>query len=413
MSPPPEEKMVDRISTASARSAKKKKAAKKKKKTEAGRPGRVGREGRDSSEYPSEHDKYPDNEIGRVEKYLATYVVITRQEILVIAAWVLASWLVEVWDRFPHLAVLSPEKRCGKTRLLTLLEWITKTPYNTPNASPAVVYRLIQNKRPTLLLDESQTLSRRGSETAEVLKELLNAGIDRGAKVLRCGGKRFDKIEEFSIYSPKVIALIGELDGVLADRCLPVIMRRKTPEHTIERLNSRKVQPIAEELKSDLAIWAEENRSEVEEVYDKLDLIPVENDRLAELLLPLQAVLTVVDDTRLPELEAYAKRLDQQEIETQTPGVRLLSACREIFTERKSDFIATGLLIGYLEQRDHEPWYRWHRGDPISKEALARLLRPFGIKPGHNTERKKRGYHRYDFQDAWQRYLDVPSESPS
>jgi hypothetical protein len=60
------------------------------------------------------------------------------------AAWAASAHLADVWDRFPHLAITSQEKRCGKTRLLQLLELVTPNPFNTSNISPAAVYRLIE-----------------------------------------------------------------------------------------------------------------------------------------------------------------------------------------------------------------------------------------------------------------------------
>src|SRR5438132_862410 len=58
---------------------------------------------------------------GAAEKYLTDYMVLPERSAAVIAAWVGAAWLQDQWDKFPHLAVTSPEKRCGKTTLLDLL----------------------------------------------------------------------------------------------------------------------------------------------------------------------------------------------------------------------------------------------------------------------------------------------------
>jgi hypothetical protein len=261
-------------------------------------------------------------------------------------------------------------------------------------------------------MDESQSLSRRGSEASEVIREILNAGIGRNAKVTRCGGERWDQVEEFSIYGPKVFALIGNLDGVLADRCLPVELKRKTKDDTVERYRSRVVEPKGHTIRDELAKWAEEHGDEVAAVYDSLDTFDIENDRMAELLLPLQAVVTVACKERLGVLEEYAKGLDERDRqqEMQTPGVRLLAACREIFA-RGATFKPTTELIFNLIPRDEEPWGRWNKGSPITDEALAKLLRPYGIRPGRDKRQKYRGYHAADFVEAWARYLP-PSPEP-
>jgi hypothetical protein len=350
------------------------------------------------------------NVVSAVERFLMDYIVLAPPTALVTAAWVVAAWQADVWDRFPHLAVTSPEKRCGKTRLLQLLAMVAPNATNTTNISPAAIYRLVAQRRPTLLLDEAQSITRRGSESSEILRELLNAGIDRDAKVIRVGGEGHDQVQEFPVYSPKVVALIGDLDGVLADRCLPIYLRRKTPDEDVLPFRSRLVEPMGRELHDRLSAWADEHAERVAKVYDTLDVFPIANDRLAELLLPLQAVLTAADESRLDELAEYAKALDAKDAETESPGIRLLIACRQIFNRVKPDkhgarFLATANLISCLANRSEEPWHRWTRGGLMTAEALANLLRPFGIRPQRNADQSARGYFAHAFEDAWARYL--------
>lgn len=352
--------------------------------------------------------------VGEVVKYLETYMVLPGSLVLVIAAWVIAAWLIDLFDRFPHLAVTSPEKRCGKTLLLDLLFLIVPKGRYTTNISPSALYRVIEAERPTLLMDESQSISRRGSEASEVIREILNAGIGRNAKVTRCAGEQHDKIVEFAVYSPKVFALIGDLDGVLADRCLPVRLERKTKEARVERYRSRIIEPIGKALGEKLEKWTKSNAKKVSEIYDHLEPFPIENDRMAELLLPLQAVLVVAaGDEALEILSDYATDLDERdrEQETQTPGVRLLAACRELFG-KKVGFMPTDTLIASLVDRREEPWHRWNRGEPMSREALANLLRPYGIRSARNKTQTARGYFAADFTDAWDRYLPPLKKPP-
>jgi hypothetical protein len=362
--------------------------------------------------------------IADAARFLGTYIVMPTESLLLIAAWVAAAWLYDKWDRFPHLVITSPEKRCGKTTLLDLLALIVPRPRPTTNLSPAVLYRLVTHDRPTLLMDESQSLSRRGSEASEVIREILNAGISKGAVVLRCGGERCEEIQEFSVYSPKVIALIGALDSVLADRCLPIELNRKTGADAVQRYRSRVVEPIGRKLHDRLEQWAVAHGETAAQVYDDLEPFPIDNDRMAELLLPLQAVLSldgsagiggiagVSGVTPLAMLRAYANGLDERDRqqEMHSDGVRLLAACRDIFERVNAVpgdglFMPTVKLISDLIARDEEPWARYTRGGPITDEALAKLLRPYGIKSGRNKTQKQRGYFATFFEDAWSRYL--------
>lgn len=355
--------------------------------------------------------------VGKLTGFLHRYIVLPEQAILVIAAWIIAAWLSHLWDRFPHLAVTSPEKRCGKTRLLQLTEPLCPRCWNIANMTPAVVYRLIAKEKPTLLLDEAQTLARRGSESSEVIREIFCAAIDANAKVLRMGGKKFEDIIEFPIYCPKVLALIGDLDGVLADRCLNIRLERKTDGQQVEQYRSRIVAKIGEELREELNQWTIDNWERIRDVYDHLEPFVLDNDRLAELLLPLQAVLTVADPDLLPELLAYALHIDSAEGDRMSHGVRLLMSLREIFAEKGLDFVQTATLLTDLCNRADEPWGRWSRGDAMTDEQLAKMLRPYGIRP-EKQQRKingknhtARGYGRERFADAWARYCPSPAKT--
>lgn len=321
------------------------------------------------------------------------------------------------WDRFPHLSIYSPEKRCGKTRLLEVLKLIAPNSLSTSSISPAALYRVIggsKKRRPTIILDEAQSLSRVKSESGEALRELFNAAIEKDAKAIRCGGKKMEEVKEFPTYSPKIFAQIGEPDGILADRSLPIEMKRKTNE-SVHRFYMRQVQPRAGALRKKLEQWASDNEGLAAEFYAGIGPLDIENDRMADLLLPLQAVLCIDDPDKLDILSAYAASLEEREKrpESQSSGVRLLIACREIFDgEKNPAFISTPVLIERLVSRTEEPWHRWNHGRGMTEEALANLLRPYGIRPTHNKPKTKRGYYVSDFQEAFERYL-APLEKPS
>jgi putative DNA primase/helicase len=351
-----------------------------------------------------------------VVAFLARWIVLDDDLYTVIGAWVMAAWQWHLWDRFPHLAITSPEKRCGKTTALEALEYIAPMPRRTSNISPAVLYRMIERYRPTLLMDEAQSLDRKGSETAIQMCELLNAGTERDAKVYRCGGKNWNEIHAFAIYSPKVFAKIGEPDGVLADRCLPVRMRRKTADDKVEQYRSRTMSAEGMEVWAKLEQWAKEQSEEVSKAYDTLEPFKLSNDRLADMLLPIQAVIH--DQPKaLNVLQQYAIKLDEadREEDNRDEGLMLLAACREIFANRPGAvFMPTELLIAILIERQDWPWHEINRGKPITERGVAMRLKPYGIKPGRpTTDQTHRGYWKKDFEEAWRRYLAPMPGDPS
>jgi putative DNA primase/helicase len=356
----------------------------------------------------------------KVARFLTTYVVMTPAEAVVVTAWVMAAWLAEVWDEFPHLAITSPEKRCGKTTLLSLVGMLCPNPSQTMNMSAAVLYRLIEKEGPalTILLDEAQSLARLGSEQAHAIREIFCAGTGRNAAVYRCVGDDHD-VGEFRVYCPKALAAIGGVDGVLADRCLGVRLWRKTGADRVIRFRRRQVEGPAGELAAKLADWAQGSRRLVEAAYDKAEGFDLDNDRLADLLLPLQAVLSApgTGSWAVRVLEHYARELEQAEAQErlQTPGTQLLAACRQVLARHGDEHVSTDLLLAYLHCLPGEPWAKYSQHDkPLNAKQLSDLLRPYGIRPVLDRRRAGRGYYKAAFAQAWATLLPpLPPRDPS
>src|SRR5713101_2879419 len=118
---------------------------------------------------------------------LRKYVVMTEPQYLVTALWIVHTHGVLCFDQTPYLTVTSPERQCGKSRLLELLELLVPRPWATIMPSEATLYRRIAKETPTLLLDEADAVFAPGNENRyEGLRAILNAGHRRGATVTRC-----------------------------------------------------------------------------------------------------------------------------------------------------------------------------------------------------------------------------------
>ena len=76
--------------------------------------------------------------------------------------------------------ITSPVKRCGKSRLLDIIEATCHDPLLTVNISPAALVRSIGDDPPTLLLDEADTVfGPKAGDNHEDLRGILNAGHSR------------------------------------------------------------------------------------------------------------------------------------------------------------------------------------------------------------------------------------------
>jgi hypothetical protein len=90
---------------------------------------------------------------------------------------------------------------------------------------------------------------------------------------------------------------------------------------------------------------------------------------------------------------------------------QLLADIRESFGERGPGRLLTEDLLQDLRAREDRPWGEWRGGHPLSAVQLARLLKPFGVRPRlfRTGPKVARGYEPESFADAFSRYL--PGES--
>src|ERR1700730_17997911 len=99
-----------------------------------------------------------------LEETFRKFVAMDPGFALVLALWTIATHLFDCFDAFPYLAITSPTKRCGKTRLAEILELLSANGLQTVSATPAVIFRSIQmrfskKETLTLIIDEAESLS--------------------------------------------------------------------------------------------------------------------------------------------------------------------------------------------------------------------------------------------------------------
>jgi hypothetical protein len=352
-----------------------------------------------------------------LEDFFSRFLVLPDGLPLVLGLWSLATHLFEVFDAFPYLAVTSPTKRCGKTRVCELISFVCFQPLQTVSISSAALYRILGEDKRTLLIDEAESLSRPRDEKAATLREILNAGYRQGAVVVRC--KRKNKgadsqeseetyeTEKFSTYCPKALVLIGRLQETLADRCIEIRMERRGKVE-VERFRFARVQRETIHLQRAASSWARRHSKMVNEHYQCND-VPNLRDRESELWLPLFSVCAIAAPDRLSQLEAISQCLANAKAEDEPAdySLQLLLDCQHVFDESKRDRLPTAEILRNLNAREDRPWQRWSRGRGLDAHNLSRLLRAFQIHPQNLRVALQvvKGYLRESFRKSWERYL--------
>jgi hypothetical protein len=350
-----------------------------------------------------------------ISAYIKRFIVFTSEaQPVAIALWVAHTWAITAFDYTPYLQVTSPEKQCGKSRVLDCLQLIVPKAWRAISPSEAVLFRKIDKDRPTLLLDETDTLfSHSNADRGELLRSLLNGGFERGAKVPRCLDKGRD-IHDFDVFCPKAFAGIGSLPDTVTDRCIPVRLKKKRRNEPVQRFRRREAKPIATLICERLEGWANREKT-ISELTSACPSIPDElSDRQADICEPLLAIADVAggdwpERTRKALVELCTSDAQQESI-----NVKLLSDIRSICDATEIDRIPTNDLIEQLIEQDTDaPWAIWWESDfrhgnirgPAAR--VAKMLRSFGIEPGvirMSDNSTPRGYLKADFAEAWERY---------
>lgn len=344
--------------------------------------------------------------------FLSSYLAISTAQTHVLAVWVFHTHAIEAADRTPYLHVRSPEKRCGKSLLLDLLKLLVRNPWRTSNASPAAIPRKISLSRPTALLDEADTYIRADDERGETLRGVLDAGFERGGVYSRCVGQGAAlKVEDFDVFCPKAIAGLHDLPATVADRSIPIKMKRALPGEIRRRFHRHEAEPAAAALRGRIEACGAPLIPGLKDARPErvLEL----NDRQNDITEPLLAIADLAGDGWPEYLRDFLYQLFEAEEESeQSLGIRLLADVRVIFDERGVERLASGDLVQALRELPDAPWGDW-RGRGITGHALARMLRGFHIKPDRWRDGSQivRGYGAKSFRDSWARYLPVPPSS--
>jgi len=346
--------------------------------------------------------------------FVRRFVSLTEPQARAVTMWVAHTHCFEAAVCTPYLTVNSPEKQSGKTRLLEVVRLLVCSPWFTGRVTAAVLVRKIDAKQPTLLLDESDAAFSGEKEYAEALRAVLNSGYRRGGCASLCVGQGVNiSYKDFSTFCPKAIAGIGKLPDTVADRSIPIRLKR-AQRGKVERFRERDAEPEAAQLQAMLAVWAQANLDRLREARPA---IPSElSDRQSDVCEPFLAIADAArGDWPQVARRALVELCVGAQADDDSDGTRLLHDVQSIFRDRELDEMASGQLCEALAQIETSPWGEWNKGKPLSPSKLARLLKPFDIFPDRIGDRNSRvrGYKLSQFQDAFSRYIPPENVHPS
>jgi hypothetical protein len=342
-----------------------------------------------------------------------------------VALWIAATHALPWFDCAPRLVITSPEKRCGKTRLLDIIVGTCNHPLATSDATVAAIFRSIPpidensgdsvavEATPTLIIDEADAVfgNSKVAEQHEDLRKLLNAGHQRGRPALRCVGPH-QVPTQFPTFAMAVLAGIGSMPDTITDRAVNIAMRRRAHGEQVAQFRRRRDTGTLKEIWYRLNRWVwsgahidlprtDARANNVRFAAERS--MPVE-DRAADTWEPLIAIADAAGGHWPGTARAACKPLvDAADAadETDSLNTKLLADIKQIFRWTGLPFLASKELVTQLRRIEESPWDEFD----YNPSKLAHRLKEFGVKSRRDRAGDVRGYSLESLTDAFSRYL--------
>lgn len=322
-----------------------------------------------------------------------------------VTLWVILTWLIPASNILPIAWINAPEKRCGKSTLLTLMSRLSKKSLSTSNITKSALFRCVETYKPTLFIDEVDTFINDDKE----MRGVLNAGHSRdNSNIFRCVGDD-NKPVAFNVYGAKAISGIGKIPGTLIDRSISLTLRRKMKNESKKRVRDLPVD-VTNTIQSKLARWSDDNMQAVKEARPVLPACI--NDRAQDNWEILLKIAMILGDDWLEK--AHGACIEISGIESDEPSLneQLLADIQTVFKIKNTDRLLTKDLISGLCHDPEMLWVTFNQGKRITTRQIAKVLGGFRISSkdmrAHDlrgNEARGKGYDLGDFQDAFSRYL--------
>jgi hypothetical protein len=358
----------------------------------------------------------PSDTMDSLENIIREHLVCTDSQRTILTLWILHTYTYKASYLTPYLNISSPVEESGKSTCMTILRSFCARPWWAAGVSPSTFKGKIAADHPTVLLDNWHTLFR-GTDKQQMTGFLLS-GCDRArdfASRNQVYQSSFDTNDGHT-FCPKAFAGLEPLPPTLARRSIPIVLQRRKPQQVVKSAIHLLLPQNTRKFTSWMKDWAKKRLDQIannfEEYESKTPTLPGFSPHQQECSRVLIALADLIGGHWPEKARAALLAIFREQQNRETSVVQLLSDIRDAFAHHHNpERLFTAELLEYLHSLDHRTWYEWNnQGEPITAQALSRLLRKsFEIGP-RTLRRKKeklRGYQQSDFIEHWERYLPV------
>jgi hypothetical protein len=336
-------------------------------------------------------------------------IKLTPEQEIVIALWVLHTYIYEHYFHTPRLLLRSYGPGCGKTTLMSLLGQTTRDPFSVSNVTAAVIYNhLRQHSHCTFLIDEGESIPALWSGD-RLLLNIFNSGHRRGGDVSRViAGKTVC----YPTFAPLALAYVFD-----RRRLPPQSLSRSIPIEMTENSEGRDgfdpdENPLPSRFRAAMLDWATDFKRPTDVLFPaKLTGRALDNWRP---LIELGTVLGYGDTIRTAALTIQGA--------SENVGNALVRDIHRVFDRTGTDQEWTKDLLEALHQLEDAQWSGFFgidgTKDPhkLTTTEFYRLLRGKRVesrtvwKRINGVRRSNNGFYREQFERVWR---DISGDTPT
>ncbi|MEI8337906.1 MAG: hypothetical protein WCF92_02020 [bacterium] len=347
--------------------------------------------------FPSKVENFESNQelFREICDHIKKYFQFPEDFLQIAASYVLLTWIYDSFTALPYLRYIS-SYGSGKSRGLEVIGSLCyKATFVGGAASPASIFRTVDQIRGTFIIDESDYKS---SDMYDTIVKILNAGHAKGSPVLRMEPQGKDKgmvTRCFNVFGPKILASRTRYkDEALESRCitgrlLPLSGSQvKVPIHVGEEFEME-----SEHLRNKLLLFRFRNIKS-DKVSDET-LKDLELPRVKQSFLALVSAADLVSKELVKEIIEYAKAYEKDlQLITAESSIEadvlvcLLELIKE-FSSSKEKELGIGVKLvaqryddkysfDVLERTDSSVWYptNYH----VSPKRIGGIIGGMGIR---------------------------------
>lgn len=315
----------------------------------------------------------------------------------ILTLWVLGTYIHCRFPSYPYVHITGMHGT-AKTKVLDLTALLCFNALCSSDCSAAVIYRIIEQGRCTMLLDESEALKgekRNMSEKDRAILQILLSGYKSSGRVHRININSPElNVEEFLSYSAKMMASITEIDHVLESRCIKMVMRppkKGDPRSEHNPLHDRAdTWDEPRDLCYRFAMYS--MGFDLDKVWETIrkeraaDLEHVQR-RNAELMRPLLTIAWIIGEEVFERAVAYAQALVVEKRFTDQDSIEAIAI--EALVTVYNDKLGKEKVILYrdiAERMNHLAKHRWNfENANYGTRTAGEILRRLGLKRRRGT----------------------------